>query len=89
MGKNEDPYPPHPLPVFIQGAGWEGGVGVGWSNLMAGQVGDHCSAEHDAEAVGAIAHHADGGDGGLEGVVFSDDDFGFGIDDVVGHGGAN
>ncbi len=56
---------------------------------MAGQVGDHCSAEHDAEAVGAIAHHADGGDGGLEGVVFSDDDFGFGIDDVVGHGGAN
>lgn len=54
---------------------------------MASQVGHHRTAEDDADAVGAIAHHADGGDGLFEGLVGGDGDFGFGIDDVVGHGG--
>ena len=55
---------------------------------MAGQVSHHRSAEHDAEPV-RDPHHAGGGQGDLEGVVGGDDFFGFGIDDVVGHCGAN
>lgn len=55
---------------------------------MASQVSHHCTAEHDAEPVGD-SHQAGGGQGDLEGVVGGDDFFGFGIDDVVGHCGAN
>lgn len=53
---------------------------------VAGEVSHHRSAEDDAEAVGD-SHHSTGGDGLFEGLVFSDDDFGFGIDDSVGHVG--
>ena len=51
---------------------------------MAGEVNYHRSAEDDTEAVGD-SHHATGGDGLFEGLVFGDDDFGFGVDDSVGH----
>lgn len=54
---------------------------------MASQVGNHSTAEDDADAVGAIAHHPHCGDGLFEGLVGGEDDFGFGIDDVVGHCG--
>ncbi len=60
---------------------------MGWSNSVAVEVGDHRSAEDDAEAVGAIGHHSASGDGLFEGLVGGDDDFGFGVDDVVGHCG--
>ena len=88
-GKKRKPLSPPPhLLLFSQGAGVVGGVGVGWSNLMASQVGHHRTAEHDAEPVGD-PHHAGGGDGLFEGFEGGDDFFGFGIDDVVGHCGAN
>lgn len=51
---------------------------------MAGEVGYHCSAEDDAEAVGDT-HHPHCGDGLLEGFEAGDFDFGFGIDDDVVH----
>lgn len=54
---------------------------------MASEVSYHCTADDDAEAVGD-PHHADGGQGLLEGVIGGDGYFGFGIDDAVGHGGA-
>ncbi len=60
---------------------------MGWSNGVAGEVGNHRSAEDDAEPVGSIAHHSAGGDGLLEGFIFGDNGFGFGVDDAVGHCG--
>ena len=51
---------------------------------MAGEVSYHCPTDDDAEPVGDT-HHSDCGEGLLEGFVAGDFDFGFGIDDDVGH----
>lgn len=61
---------------------------MGLANFVAGEVGNHRTAEDDAEPVGD-PHHADGGEGFLKGAVRGDGEVGFGIDDVVTHGGAN
>lgn len=55
---------------------------------MAGEVGNHCTADDDAEPVGYIAHHSDCGDCLSKGIEGVDDCFGFGIDDLVFHMGA-
>lgn len=85
--------PPTPtVSIFSNSAGGWGGVsGVGLATpLDRREVSNHSTAEHDAEPVGSlVSQHATGGEGDLERVVGGDDFGGFGIDDVVGHGGAN
>lgn len=52
------------------------------------EVGDHSTAEDDAEAVGSLGRqHSAGRESDLERIVGGDDFGGFGIDDIVGHCG--